>query len=151
MSIWKNPVNLERVNSFNGGETLVTALGIRFTDAGDDFLEATMAVTERTKQPFGLLHGGASCALAETVGSVASNLVVGRDSGKACVGIELNANHVKAVRDGVVTARAVPLHLGSALHVWDIRITDERKKLVCISRLTVMVRESKEGSSAPRA
>ncbi len=97
-----------------------------------------MPVDERTKQPYGLLHGGASCALAETVGSVASAMVV--DHSKfLCVGIEINANHVRSAKEGWVFGKATPLHIGSSTHVWDIRITNEDDQLVCVSRLTVAI------------
>jgi 1,4-dihydroxy-2-naphthoyl-CoA hydrolase len=124
---------------------MLHALGIRFTGAGEDYLEAAMPVDARTRQPAGILHGGASCVLAETLGSVASNLVVG-DGEAECLGIEINANHLNAVRDGTVTGRVTPTRLGRSLHVWDIRITDERGRLTCVSRLTVMVRPKRSGS-----
>jgi 1,4-dihydroxy-2-naphthoyl-CoA hydrolase len=118
--------------------TMGQNLGMDFTNIGPDFLEMTMPVDERTKQPAGLLHGGASCALAETIGSVASYLVV--DSSKFYpVGLEINANHLRSKTSGFVTARCIPLHLGATTHIWDIKITDERQKLVCVSRLTVMI------------
>ena len=118
-------------------------LGIEWLEVGDDFLKATMPVDHRTKQPYGLLHGGASCVLAETVGSMASAMVV--DHSKfVCVGLEINANHVRSAREGRVTGVASPLHLGSNTHVWDIKIYDEVQKLVCISRLTVAVIPRKE-------
>jgi 1,4-dihydroxy-2-naphthoyl-CoA hydrolase len=118
--------------------TLADRIGIEFTEVGPDFLRGTMPVDERTIQPYGLLHGGASCVLAETLGSVASAYVI--DHAKFyCVGLEINANHVRGVRSGIVTATARPLHLGASTHVWDIKIEDERGKLVCVSRLTVMI------------
>ena len=97
-----------------------------------------MPVNERTKQPYGLLHGGASAALAETIGSVASALVINHSTHK-CVGIEINANHVRSARSGLVTGICTPIHLGATTHLWDIRIMDEREKLVCVSRLTVAI------------
>ena len=113
-------------------------LGIEWTELGDNFLKARMPVDHRTRQPYGLLHGGASCALAETIGSVASAMVV--DNAKFyCVGLEINANHIRSAREGFVTGVASPLHIGSSTHVWDIRIYDEKEKLVCVSRLTVAV------------
>ncbi len=121
---------------------MASALGMQFIELGADYLKMSMPVDERTKQPYGLLHGGASCALAETVGSVASALVI--DTGKQiCVGLEINANHLRAVRNGLVIATATRLHLGSSTHVWDIKIYDEGKKLVCISRLTVAILQKK--------
>jgi len=119
-------------------DTLAEQIGIEFTEVGPDYLRGTMPVDHRTAQPYGLLHGGASCVLAETIGSVASAYVV--DHSKFyCVGLEINANHVRGVRSGIVTGTARPLHLGANTHVWDIKIEDERGKLVCVSRLTVMI------------
>ncbi len=126
-----------------GRGTLGEHIGIRWQTVGDDFLEARMPVDERTRQPYGLLHGGASCALAETIGSVASALVVDHNS-FYCVGLEINANHVRSAKSGWVTGTVRPLHLGATTHVWDIRITDEAGKLVCVSRLTVAVIRRKE-------
>jgi 1,4-dihydroxy-2-naphthoyl-CoA hydrolase len=118
--------------------TLAEQIGLEFTEVGPDYLRGTMPVDHRTHQPYGLLHGGASCVLAETIGSVASAYVV--DHSKFyCVGLEINANHVRGVRSGIVTGTARPLHLGANTHVWDIKIEDDRGKLVCVSRLTVMI------------
>ncbi|HAN66256.1 MAG TPA: esterase [Chitinophagaceae bacterium] len=118
--------------------TLAAHLGMEWVEIGPDFLSMRMPVNDHTRQPYGLLHGGASCALAETVGSVASQLVIDPSKNR-CVGMEINANHLKAVRDGWVTATAKPLHIGGKSHVWDIRITSDSGRLVCISRLTVAV------------
>ena len=115
-------------------------LGIRFTEVGPDFLRATMPVDERTRQPFGLLHGGASVTLAETVGSIASMLCVDMER-YLCVGQEINANHLRGVASGSVTASVRPFHLGNRSHVWHIEIRDERDNLVCVSRLTMAVVE----------
>ena len=113
-------------------------IGIEWTEVGEDSIKAKMPVDKRTNQPYGLLHGGASCVLAETLGSVASAMVI--DHSKFyCVGIEINANHVRGVKTGYVTGVVLPLHLGNATHVWDIKIYDEREKLVCVSRLTVAI------------
>jgi 1,4-dihydroxy-2-naphthoyl-CoA hydrolase len=118
--------------------TLAEQIGIEFTEIGPDFLKGRMPVDHRTHQPYGILHGGASCALAETLGSVASALVI--DQSKfICVGLEINANHIRSVREGFVTGTATPIHVGATTHVWDIKIHDEREKLVCISRLTVVI------------
>jgi 1,4-dihydroxy-2-naphthoyl-CoA hydrolase len=116
-------------------------LGMRLTEVGPDFLRATMPVDERTQQPFGLLHGGASVSLAESLGSTAANLCI---DGSRCfaVGQEINANHLRPVRSGIVTATARPLHLGSRSHVWDIRIEDDKGRLTCVSRLTMSVVEA---------
>ena len=127
-----------------GFNTMSEHLGIEFLEVGDNFLTAKMPVDHRTKQPYGLLHGGASCVLAETLGSIASALVV--DSSKfICVGLEINANHIRSVRDGFVTAIATPIHIGGTTHVWDIKIHDDQSKLVCISRLTVAILEKRSG------
>ncbi len=126
-----------------GKDTMGEYLGIEWTEIGDDFIKARMPVDHRTKQPYGLLHGGASCVLAETVGSIASAMVV--DHAKfICVGLEINANHVRSAREGYVTGIATALHLGSNTHVWDIKIYDDVQKLVCVSRLTVAVIPRKE-------
>ena len=119
--------------------TLIEWLGIEFLEATKERLVAKMPVDHRTYQPAGLLHGGASVALAETVASIGSWLYVDRQT-QTAVGLEINANHVRSVQDGFVTATAVPLHIGRTIHVWDIRIVDERNRLVCISRCTVAVR-----------
>lgn len=128
---------------FLGKDTMSDYIGIEWLEVGPDYLKARMPVDHRTKQPYGLLHGGASCVLAETIGSVASAMVV--DHSKfVCVGLEINANHVRSAREGFVTGIATALHLGSNTHVWDIKIHDEIQKLVCISRLTVAVIPRKE-------
>ena len=118
--------------------TMVQQLGIVITNVGDDFIEGTMPVDHRTHQPYGLLHGGASCVLAETLGSVASAKVIDPEK-FICVGIEINANHIRSVRSGLVTGITTPIHIGASTHVWDIKIYDEREKLICISRLTVAI------------
>lgn len=140
MSIWFKP-DLQIADFANwANDTLGTHLGMEFTAIGPDWLEATLPVDERTRQPYGLLHGGASAALAETLGSVASALVV--DHSKfLTLGIEINANHLRSVRSGKVTGRCTPIHLGNTLHVWNIAITDERQRLVCVSRLTVIIKK----------
>lgn len=121
-----------------GNDNLGSHLGMEFSEIGPDFIKARMPVDHRTRQPYGLLHGGASVALAETLGSVGSALVVDH-SKYMCVGLEINANHVRSVSKGFVTATATPVHLGRSTHVWDIKIHDDRGKLVCISRLTVAI------------
>jgi 1,4-dihydroxy-2-naphthoyl-CoA hydrolase len=138
MSIWfKKDLSLSDFGDL-GKNTMSEHLGIEWTALGDDYLKAKMPVDHRTKQPYGLLHGGASCVLAETLGSVCSAMVV--DHSKFyCVGIEINANHIRSAREGYVTGTASPLHIGASTHVWDIKIHDERDKLVCVSRLTVAV------------
>ena len=126
--------DLTRLESDN----MASHLGLQFTALGPDSLQAILPVDHRTKQPYGLLHGGASCVLAETLGSVASALVIDPDK-FICVGLEINANHVRSARSGFVTGTCTPLHLGASTHVWDIKIHDERGKLICISRLTVAI------------
>jgi 1,4-dihydroxy-2-naphthoyl-CoA hydrolase len=123
-------------------DTLAEHLDIQITDIGPDFLKATMPVDKRTHQPYGLLHGGASVALAETVGSVASALVIDKEK-NICVGLDINANHIRSARTGLVTAIAKPIHLGITTHVWEIKIQDEQEKLICISRLTVAILRKK--------
>ncbi len=117
--------------------TLVEQLGMVFTQIGPGYVEATMPVDGRTHQPFGLLHGGASVALAETVGSVGSNLLAG--PGRAAVGLEINANHLKSVKSGLVTAKASIVHQGKSTHVWDIRLYGPEAQLICISRFTAAI------------
>src|SRR5262245_4790863 len=136
--IWfKKNLQLHEINALAKG-TMSEFLGIEFTEIGPDFLKGHMPVDAKTRQPYGLLHGGASCVLAETLGSVASALVIDPDN-FLCVGLEINANHVRGVRAGMVTAIVTPLHLGKTTHIWDIRIQDEQQKLVCVSRLTVAI------------
>ncbi|MBX2918698.1 MAG: hotdog fold thioesterase [Ferruginibacter sp.] len=118
-------------------------LGMEWVEKGDDYLVMRMPVDERTIQPYGLLHGGASCALAETVGSLASHFVINTEE-KYCVGLEINANHVRSATGGYVTATCTALHIGTSTHVWDIKIHDDNMKLVCISRLTVAILEKKK-------
>lgn len=136
MSIWKKDTSIERLNKLSEN-TIIELLGIEYTLVGDDFIEATMPVDKRTHQPHGLLHGGASVVLAETLGSVAANLVVPAD--RVCVGLEVNANHIRSMKKGVVTGRAKALHIGYSTQVWQIEICNEREQLVCSSRLTVAV------------
>ena len=121
-----------------GPGTMGEWLGMEWVAIGDDYLKMRMPVDHRTKQPYGLLHGGASCTLAETVGSIASHYVIDTEK-YICVGLDINANHVRSVRAGYVTATCTPLHLGSTTHVWDIKIQDDSGKLICISRLTVAI------------
>jgi uncharacterized protein (TIGR00369 family) len=123
-------------------QTLINALGIEIVKLEKGLVVATMPVDERTRQPFGLLHGGASVALAETVASVGSFLLIDQEK-EAAVGLEINANHVRGKRDGVVTATATILHQGKKTMVWDIKITDEEKKLICVSRCTMSIIEKK--------
>ena len=138
MPIWFNKdLSLEMLKTL-GPNTMAEHVGIEWEELGEDFMKAKMPVDHRTNQPYGLLHGGASCVLAETLGSVASAMVIDH-SKYYCVGIEINANHIRGVREGFVVGITTPLHLGNTTHVWDIRIYDEREKLVCVSRLTVAI------------
>jgi 1,4-dihydroxy-2-naphthoyl-CoA hydrolase len=137
-TIWHSTkISLDQLNEM-GETTMATCLGMEFTEIGPDYLKMMMPVDHRTVQPYGLLHGGASAALAETVGSMASGLIIDPEK-QICVGMEINANHVRGVRSGYVHACARPLHIGANSHVWDIRITDDQHKLVCVSRLTVAI------------
>jgi len=137
MSVWNQHVTPEMLNTGRTG-TLVEALGIVFTEIGEDYLRGTMPVDKRTKQPAGLLHGGASVALAETLGSVAAWLCIDGTQ-YTCVGVEINANHVRGIRSGVVIGTARPVHVGRRTHVWTIDIRDESERLICTSRLTVAI------------
>jgi 1,4-dihydroxy-2-naphthoyl-CoA hydrolase len=138
MSIWfKQDIKIDDIIPISK-DTMGEYIGIEWLEIGEDFMKAKMPVDHRTQQPYGLLHGGASCTLAETIGSVASAMVI--DHTKCiCVGLEINANHIKSARQGFVTGIAKPLHLGATTHVWDIRIYDEKEQLVCVSRLTVAI------------
>ena len=141
MGIFRNDVTIDLLNAF-APNTLAENLGIVFTVIGEDFIEAKMPVDNRTRQPLGLLHGGASVSLAETLGSVAATCCI--DVAKQfCVGLEINANHIKSARDGFVTGTARPLHIGKTTQVWEIRIITERNELVCISRITMAVLDKK--------
>ena len=136
-TIFRKDFTLDSIHHMGNG-TLTEALGIQLTEIGPDFLRATMPVDNRTRQSMGILHGGASVALAETIGSVAGYGTL--DPAKQyCVGLEINANHLRSIASGFVTAECKPVHLGRKTQVWDIRITDERNKLICISRLTLAV------------
>jgi 1,4-dihydroxy-2-naphthoyl-CoA hydrolase len=136
-TIWVNTPSLSEVNARNE-DTMATHLGIKVVEVGPDFLRATMPVDNTTKQPHGILHGGASLALAETVGSVAAAFCVDQAT-QYCVGLEINANHLRAVTSGVVTATARPIHLGRSTQVWETTIRDESDRLVSSGRLTMAV------------
>jgi 1,4-dihydroxy-2-naphthoyl-CoA hydrolase len=145
MNIWRNLRSIEDLNANRGG-TLVENLGILFTEIGADFVRGTMPVDKRTAQPYGLLHGGASVALAETLGSTGAAMCVDAAEFQV-VGQEINANHVRAARSGFVTGTARAVHLGGRTHVWTIDIVNEAQKLVCISRITMAV--IKRGALTP--
>ncbi len=134
-------IKISQLQNFSKN-TMVEHLGIEFLELGNNFISARMPVDHRTHQPMGLLHGGASIALAETLGSVASSILVDHNKYN-CVGLEINANHIKSVRKGFVTGKATPIHLGKKTHVWDIKITNEKNELVCVCRLTVVVLNKK--------
>ncbi|MEM7574084.1 MAG: hotdog fold thioesterase [Bacteroidota bacterium] len=141
MSIWTNHPTPELIQTFSVN-TLTENLGIEITEVGDDFIRATMPVDQRTVQPMRLLHGGASVALAETLGSMASFMLLEDMNKQSVVGVEINANHLRAVREGgQVTGTVRPVRLGRTLHVWETKIEDEQGRLACVSRLTVMVVE----------
>ena len=142
MPIWFRTYNVKDLNSL-GNNTMVEHLGIKFTELGEDYLKGTMPVDHRTLQPAGILHGGASVALAESLGSVAAALCIDREKYYG-VGLDINANHVRSVREGTVTGVVKPLHIGRSTHVWEIRIFTEDEKLVCVSRLTMAILELKK-------
>ena len=138
MRIWHNKnLSLNDISGLGKG-TMGEHLGIIFSELGDNYLKGTMPVDHRTIQPYGLLHGGASVTLAETLGSIGSWLVIDNEN-FICVGQEINANHIRSARNGLVTGIATPIHLGASSHVWEIKIYDVAEKLVCISRLTVAI------------
>ena len=139
MSIWYRPYTLEELDQQSRG-SMVEYVDIRFSEIGPDYLRATMPVDHRTWQPYGLLHGGATVVLAETLGSVGATCCVDT-SRYYCVGQEINANHIRSARSGRVTGTARPVHLGSRSHVWEIRVEDDRQRLVAISRMTLAVVE----------
>ena len=139
MPIWQKPLTLDALNNDHPAGASNNS-GIEFTDFGDDYLTARMPVDERTRQPYGILHGGASCLLAETVGSYASMLCIDIEK-HYCLGLEINANHIRAISEGFVYATAKPQHLGRSTHVWEIIIADEKGKTVCISRLTMLIKD----------
>jgi len=135
MSLWKTKVTLEQLRE-RSKDTLMEHLGIEYLEIGDEYLKARMPVDSRTKQTAGILHGGASAALAETLGSIAAGMCVDREK-KRIVGLEINANHICPVTGGWVTGITTPIHVGTTTQIWEIRIYNEQEKLVCISRLTV--------------
>lgn len=142
MGIFKTITTTDSLNKWSAN-TMAELLGIAFTHIGEDYLEAQMPVDNRTHQPLGLLHGGASVALAETMGSVAANLCI--DQAKQfCVGLEINANHIRSVREGFVNGISRPIHIGKKTQVWEIRISTTEGELVCISRITMAVLDKKD-------
>lgn len=145
MTIWKKQPSIEQLHEWNVN-TAAARLGIEFTEIGDDWLTARMPVDSRTVQPFGILHGGASVLLAETIGSCAANYCVDEDKAY-CVGLDINANHMRAATQGWVTGTARPYHIGRSTQVWEIRIVDDAGRMVCISRLTMAVVKRKQASA----
>jgi 1,4-dihydroxy-2-naphthoyl-CoA hydrolase len=133
--------NLSSLNA-QSKKTMTDHLGIEFTAIGDDFLEGTMPVDHRTIQPYGLLHGGANVVLAETLGSIASSLTLDLEK-QICVGLEINANHLKSVKEGFVKGIAKPVHLGKTTQVWEVKIYNQTEQLCCISRITMAILDKK--------
>ena len=140
--IWKKNIDLKAINDYTVN-SIIKHLGIEFTEFGDDYLSAKMPVDERTKQPFGILHGGSSVVLAETLGSMASTLIIEDTKTQVPVGVEINANHLRPADKGFVHGKATPIRIGRTLHVWNIEIKDDAGKLVCVSRLTIAVTKRK--------
>ena len=137
MKIWARETSLELITA-RSKDTMLDFLGIEFTEIGDDYLVAKMPVDKRTRQPVGIMHGGASCVLAESVGSTAGNFCV--DSAKFyCVGLDINTNHIRSIREGFVIGTAKPYHLGRTTQVWGIEIRDEQERLISVNRLTLAV------------
>lgn len=138
-AIWHLPLTLEQIKQ-HFPKDAASRLGLEFTEVGEDFLRARLPVDERTQQPFGLLHGGVSCVVSETMGSVASNCCVDQTT-HYCVGMEINASHLRSASSGWVHAETRPLRIGRQAHFWETRIYDDEKRLVCVSRLTTAVIE----------
>ena len=137
MPLWKNPTTLEALNR-NNKNTINESLGIEFTEIGEDFISAKMAADTRTFQPTGIIHGGAYVVLAESLGSVASNLCLDLNK-EYSVGLDVNSNHLRSTNSGWVSGTARPIHIGKSTHVWEIKISNEEGKLVNITRLTMIV------------
>ncbi|MEO7266214.1 MAG: PaaI family thioesterase [Ferruginibacter sp.] len=142
-SIWFHKQLSVAELQFTNQDTMAAFLEMEWVEIADDFLVIKMPVTDKCRQPYGILHGGASCALAETVGSVGSHLII-NPATHICVGLEINANHIRSVKEGFVIATARPLHIGGSTHVWDVKITDDAGKLICVSRLTVAILAKRE-------
>ena len=140
--MWKSDYSIDQVNSMSKN-TILDVLGIEITEKGDDFLVGKMPVDSRTVQPMRILHGGANVVLAETLGSIASLMIINPEE-EISVGVDINANHIRSVKSGWVTGIAKPINIGRKIHVWEIKITDEEDRLTCISRLTVSVLPKKK-------
>jgi 1,4-dihydroxy-2-naphthoyl-CoA hydrolase len=141
MAVWQRTVTIPELNKMHEN-TMQSFCGIEFLEIGDDYIKARMPVNERTKQPHGLLHGGANVMLAESLGSIASVLCIDLEK-HTCVGLEINANHIRAVREGYVYGITRPLHIGRSTQIWEIKIYDEQNRLTCVSRITnaILTRE----------
>lgn len=137
MTIWQTEITIESLTK-RCANTMVDYLGIEFIEVGDDFIVARMPIDHRTKQPLGIMHGGASCVLAETVGSTAGNCAVDPEK-NYCVGLDINTNHIRSIREGFVIGTAKPFHLGRSTQVWSIEIFNEKKQLISVNRLTLAV------------
>lgn len=137
MKIWKTPIDIKLANE-RSQNTMASLVGIEFIEVGDDYLIARMPIDHRTLQPIGIMHGGASCVLAETVGSTAANYCVDINT-HYCVGLDINTNHIRSMRSGLVIGTAKPYHIGRSTQVWSIEVKDEAGKLVSINRLTMAV------------
>lgn len=142
MRIWQADITLELITAKNRN-TMMEHLGIEFVAIGDDYLSARMPIDHRTKQPYGIMHGGASCVLAETVGSTAANFCINQEKSH-CVGLDINTNHIRSVQSGYVLGTAKPFHLGKSTQVWSIEIVNEENKLVSITRLTMAVLQKQQ-------
>ncbi len=138
MSIWKNDYALNNARQEGRYTSILGVLGIEITERGEDYLSGTMPVDHRTHQPTGILHGGASVVLAESLGSSATSMCLDLDR-EYCVGLDINANHIRAIRSGTVTGTAKPIHMGRSTHVWEINIVDEKQRKVCVSRITMAI------------
>lgn len=137
MKIWQFELTLAALTA-HSKDTLLTHLGIEFIEIGDDYLVARMPVDHRTRQPLGIMHGGASCVLAESVGSTAANCCVDFTT-HYCVGLDINTNHIRSIKEGFVIGTAKPYHLGKSTQVWGIEIVNEKQQLISVNRLTMAV------------
>jgi 1,4-dihydroxy-2-naphthoyl-CoA hydrolase len=142
--MWKSDYSIEQVNSMNKN-TILETLGIEITEKGSDFLVGKMPVDSRTVQPMRILHGGANVVLAETLGSIASLMIINPEE-EISVGLDVNANHIRSVKSGWVRGVAKPISIGRKIHVWEIKITDEEDRLTCVSRLTVSILPKKKSN-----
>lgn len=137
MAIWQRNISTDILNELNSG-SMMGYLGIKFTEVGDDYLCATMPASQKTRQPFGIIHGGANMVLAEGIASTAANMSL-VDTNQRAFGLDINANHIRMVQEGIVTAKTYPIHLGRTTHVWQVDISNEDNKLTCVCRMTAMI------------